>query len=263
MPDLGTTREPHAPGGPVPGNGAVRGGHAAAVSTGQDMSNPNAKTRALAMAAMAAGTFAMAGCTTAPTYGTGTRSDVQLLEDFSNIASLSPGKREKVAYNPRPTLVKPAEMGMLPQPQPDVAEDNPAWPESPEERRARIRAEADANAENPNFRARVVPGSVSVKQNTSSAAVGSTAAQNTPIKKNPLRLLSAKSKKREDINARISQTPDVPSRRYLSDPPVEYQETAATAPVNDIGEAEYDKEKRRKALIKKGDKKSWRDYMPF
>ena len=227
------------------------------------MSNPNAKTRALAMALTAAGTFAMAGCTTAPTYGTGTRSDVQLLEDFSNIASLSPGKREKVAYNPRPTLVKPAEMGVLPQPQPDVAEDNPAWPESPEERRARIRAEADANAENPNFRARVVPGSVSVKQNTSSAAVGSTAAQNTPIKKNPLRLLSAKSKKREDINARISQTPDVPSRRYLSDPPVEYQETAATAPVNDIGEAEYDKEKRRKALIKKGDKKGWRDYMPF
>ena len=49
----------------------------------------------------------------------------------------------------------------------------------------------------------------------------------------------------------------------MSDPPVEYQETAATAPVNDIGEAEYDKEKRRKALIKKGDKKGWRDYMPF
>ena len=102
-----------------------------------------------------------------------------------------------------------------------------------------------------------------MKQSTSTVASGTTAVQNTPIKKNPLRVLSPKAKKREDINARISQTPDVPSRRYLSDPPVEYQETAATAPVNDIGEAEYDKEKRRKALIKKGDKKSWRDYMPF
>ena len=83
------------------------------------------------------------------------------------------------------------------------------------------------------------------------------------MKKNPLRLLSSREKKREEINARLAEKPDVPSRRYLSDPPVEYQETAVTAPVNDIGEAEFLKEKRRKALIKKGDKKSWRDYMPF
>lgn len=227
------------------------------------MSERITKTRVFALAALTGGSLAMTGCMSAPTYGTGTRSDVQLLEDVSNVVSLNPRKGEKVAYNPRPTLVKPAEMGVLPQPQDDLAENNPAWPESPEERRARIRAEADANADNPNFRARVIPGGVAVQPKTAaaSAGTGNTASSRPPA--NPLRILGSKAKKREEINARIAEKPDVPSRRYLSDPPVEYQETAATAPINDIGEAEYDKEKRRKALIKKGDKKNWRDYLPF
>ena len=234
------------------------------------MSNPNAKTRVLALTLTVGGTLAMTGCVTAPTYGTGTRSDVQLMEDVSNIVSLRPPKRQNVAYNPRPTLVKPAEMGVLPPPQADVADDNPNWPESPEQRRARIRAEADANADNPNFRPEISADPAVTKRPRSFTADRKgdreryeTAPSNITQLGNPLKVTASKAKKRESVNDRIAGEPDITTRRYLSDPPVKYQKSAETAPVNDVGEKEYDKEKRRKALIKKGDKKGWRDYLPF
>ncbi len=225
-------------------------------------------TRVLALTALAGGSLAMAGCMSAPTYGTGKRSDVQLLEDVSNIVSLTPGKREKVAYNPRPTLVKPANPDVLPPPQADVVAGNPQWPESPEQRRARIRAEADANAGNPNFRPEVVSTGTGAKSNRFSADRKGDREryemrEGITQLGNPLKVTASKKKKRESINERIADKPDIQTRRYLSDPPVEYQQSAATAPVNDIGENEYDKEKRRERLIKKGDKKKWRDYLPF
>lgn len=226
-------------------------------------------TRMIALGLMIGGAAAMAGCTTAPTYGTGKRSDVQLVEDVSNIVSLSPPKREKVAYKPRPSLVKPPNTVLLPPPQQELIAGNPAWPESPEERRARIRAEADANSDNPNFQSEIIastPGGPRKKRRTPDRRGDREAADGvpnlTPIT-NPTRILASKKKKREEVNARLAEQPVVAKRRYLSDPPVEYQQTAATAPINDIGESERDKEKRRERLIKAGDRKSWRDYLPF
>lgn len=238
-------------------------------------------SRVLALSLAGASGLVLAGCQS-PTYGTGTRADVQLMEDVTNAIALAPPKREKIAYNPRPELVKPADKSALPPPQTDVVAGNAAWPESPEQVRARIRAEADANAGNPNFRPQIDPstGDESVANAVPKKPVGSTVGRraeridqeggnfsgtgSTGFKKNPLRIFAGKEAKREEINASLAQQEQKPpSRRYLSDPPVEYQDAAATAPVNDIGEDEKTKEARRKKLLKANDKKSWRDWLPF
>lgn len=237
-------------------------------------------SRVLALSLAGASGFVLAGCQS-PTYGTGTRADVQLMEDVTNAIALAPPKREKITYNPRPELVQSGDKSILPPPQTSVAEGNPAWPESPEQTRARIRAEADANANNPNFRPEV---SAAVGDDATISAVpkkpvGSTvgrraeridqeggryAGGGTGLKKNPLRIFAGKEAKREEINQALTeQGQKPPTRPYLSDPPVQYQEAAATAPVNDIGEDEKTKESRRKKLLKANDKKSWRDYLPF
>jgi hypothetical protein len=202
----------------------------------------------------AAGALAFAGCAS-PTYGTGVRADVQLMDDVTNAISLAPPKREKITYAPRPELVRPADKSVLPAPQQNVTQGNAAWPESPEETRARIRAETDANRDNPGFTPLVAPPKpgVLVKNQTPGAA---------PARRtNPLGFFQGREAKRQEINARIAAQPDNPNRRYLSEPPVEYQQAEQTAATNDIGEDELLKEKRRKRLIK--GKKSWRDYLPF
>jgi hypothetical protein len=66
--------------------------------------------------------------------------------------SALPRKGESIEYKPRPAIVKPPETAGLPAPQQNIAENNPAWVESPEETRARLLAEADANSGNSAFR---------------------------------------------------------------------------------------------------------------
>ena len=53
------------------------------------------------------------------------------------------------------------------------------------------------------------------------------------------------------------------SRRFLSEPPLDYRVPAADAPVGDTGEDEWKKERRLKAASRKASgTKSWRDYIP-
>ncbi len=104
-------------------------------------------------APLVASALMLAGCLGSPTYGTDKTATEQLASDVTGILSIAPKSREPIDYKPRPELVKPASAGALPPPQESVAVTaNPAWPESPEARRARIRAEATANQDNPNYR---------------------------------------------------------------------------------------------------------------
>jgi hypothetical protein len=85
---------------------------------------------------MAAGS--MATSCTSPTYGTGTSAMAQLGDDIGQSVSLAPQepKNKGVRYQPRPTLVLPADASKetLVEPQQTVAsKDNPEWVESPEE----------------------------------------------------------------------------------------------------------------------------------
>lgn len=98
-----------------------------------------------------AGCSLVSGCASSPTYGTDKTAMEQLTDDLGQSVSLTgPDPKNKgVKYTPRPTLVLPAQAQKetLVAPQQTVAnKDNPQWLESPEETRARLVSEADANS---------------------------------------------------------------------------------------------------------------------
>lgn len=193
------------------------------------------------MAAACAAAF-VSGCMGSPTYGTDKTAGQQLFEDVTGIVStegLGGRSREaEIAYKPRPELVRPASLEVLPEPQREIAAaDNPAWPESPEQRRARLRAEATENQDNPAYRSPIVMGGT----NTASANL-------TPEQRAELQR-----RKRERNQG------DATSRRYLSEPPVEYRVPSETAAVDDLGEDEWKKEKRGA----RSGGKSLRDLLPW
>jgi hypothetical protein len=190
-----------------------------------------------------------------PTYGTGKTANQQLVEDLGSVLSIGSGSsnQAEIAYTPRPELVTPPSFEVLPTPQEDVASaSNPAWPESPEQRRARIRADATANQNNPLYHA---PVSAEPMATTTAAA---------PAKLPWEDRLNAHYKRsdRDELNRRLRERNqgDPTTRKYLSEPPVDYRVPAATAPANDVGESEWRKERRVRRAA--GDGKTWRDFIP-
>src|SRR5687768_16962477 len=104
-----------------------------------------ARSRATLMAPLVVSSLVLAGCVSSPTYGTDKTSTEQLAGDLTGILSVAPKNRAQIDYKPRPELVKPkpGEKLALPAPQESiVTAENTQWPESPDQRRARLRAEA-------------------------------------------------------------------------------------------------------------------------
>jgi hypothetical protein len=200
-----------------------------------------------ASSALIAG-VALSGCVgLAPTYGTGTPADQQLVEDVTGMFSLAPKKREQIDYKPRPDLVKPdrqaAAAATLPPPQDNIVAasvNSAAWPESPEARRARIRADATARQDDPTFEPEVAMSTDKSRQGRRA-----TKGDDVDINGNVISPLA----QRSEFNRRLAENRQgsPTSRKYLSEPPLEYRVPAATAPVNDVGEDEWKKDRRRKA----------------
>lgn len=207
----------------------------------------------------------LAGCMSSPTYGTGKTANAQLLEDVSGALSPLPKRRAPVDYKPRPEIVRPGEeatgdAAALPAPQQDIATaDNPAWPESPEQRRARIRASATANQDNPNFESEVAPDSNGVQPPPLQDDLNK-GANFDPTRNNNVDQQRAEYQRRRKEGGQGSPT----ERKYLSEPPLAYRQPAETAAVGELGEDELKKERRRKAESrKKSPKASWKDKVPW
>lgn len=185
----------------------------------------------------------LSGCMSGPTYGTDKTATEQLLQDVTGVIStdsLTGRSREaEIAYTPRPELVRPASLEVLPEPQREiVAADSQAWPESPEQRRKRLRDEATENRDDFSYRSPITMGSV---------APGS-------INLTPEQRAELERRKRERNQG------DATSRKFLSEPPVTYRVPNETAAVGDLGEDEWKKEKRGKSG--KGTS-SLRDLLPW
>ena len=198
----------------------------------------------LGFALLAASSLALAGCVASPTYGTGKSSSSQLLEDVSNIVAIAPKPKEKIDYAPRPELVRPGAAAALPAPQ-DSAKTLAAadWPESPEQRRIRLRAEATAAQNDPQF----VPTIKNEGYGVQTAAL-------TPAEQ--------QARFRAARKANTAGSPN--TRAFLSEPPLEYRAPADTAAVGEVGEDELKKERRlKREAQKKGGGKSWRDLVPW
>lgn len=195
--------------------------------------------RGALLASLAVSGLALTGCMSAPTYGTDKTSTEQLAGDLTNMLSLKP-KSNSIDYKPRPELVKPktGQQAALPAPQDNiVTAANANWPESPEARRARIRDDATKNRDNPNFEPQVV--------NDVASMSGPDMSKLTP----------AQRKIEVERRLRESKQGSATSRKYLSEPPLEYRQAAATAAQDELGEDEVKKERRKKKLAKKSS--SW------
>lgn len=187
----------------------------------------------------------LSGCMGSPTYGTDKTAAEQLFQDVSGIVStdvLTGGRNREaeIAYKPRPELVRPASMAVLPEPQRELTTaGNNAWPESPEQRRKRLRDEATENQDNFSYRS-----PISMQGGIPQGSASLTPEQRAELEK----------RKREGRQGNPN------SRKYLSEPPVAYRVPNDTAAVGDIGEDEWKKEKRGNSA--KG-KSSLRDLLPW
>jgi hypothetical protein len=194
----------------------------------------------------------LSGCM-GPTYGTGKPAAEQLFEDVSTSVAMTPRRSEPIAYNPRPELVRPASTMVLPTPQePATRAENASWPESPEERLARIRGEATANQDNPFYRSPVNTG-----------ASGTTeVASNVNPNMDPDFALTPTVQQRAEFQRRAATRQGSPTtRRYLSEPPLEYRVPTETAPAGELGEDEWRKE--RAIQRASGSRRGWRDFVPW
>jgi hypothetical protein len=199
----------------------------------------------------------------APTYGTGKRADMQLMEDLSGLMTIAPPKKPPIDYSPRPDIVPPASSAALPAPQDNIVRTTGEWPETPEQRLARLRAEATANQDNPLYKSPIrATGYGEVNQEALNApdpnggfgeGRGSAGFTNPTTRQQTQRF-------RENISVERGA---YQGRRFLSDPPEALKVAADTAPVGELGEAESKKEARRKKNARKNQGFSLRNLWPW
>ena len=175
-----------------------------------------------------------------PTYGTGQTQSSHLVEDLGQMASLPKNKASDLKYQPRPALVQPPknEAGKLPPPQTNIATtDNPEWPKSPEQIRKEMVARVDEETGN----GKDLPLGASPRS-------FDTGGQNVITDK----------RTKEFRQALAVEKGNYSGRKFLSDPPADLKTPAASAPTDELGKPEKQKERERIAAAKKkGSGKSW------
>jgi hypothetical protein len=208
------------------------------------------------MAPLLVSAVALSGCMSSPTYGTDKTSGEQLMDDLSGAVSLVPKRREAIDYKPRPDLVKPApgQKENLPAPQESIETASADWPESPEQRRARLRADATAHQNDPNYKPTITEDVQADPQ--PKKWTGFSTHKPQWWTEGPAKSDTAEIQRRLIESKQGSPT----VRKYLSEPPLAYRQPADTAPQNELGEDEYKKERRLKAQAE-GKKSGWFDWM--
>ena len=206
------------------------------------------------------------GCMSSPTYGTGTTQTKQLTTDVTSMLSLKPKRAFASNYAPRPELVKhTTKTTDLPPPQESIVTASAdQWPESPEQRRARIRADATENRDTPGWEPEVVNDITPETAPTPSRLGASVRGQESGVAKaGEAEDLSKKGALyRQKLAEGKQGSPTV--RRTLTEPPLEYRQPATTAASDELGEDEYKKQRRLKAEAKKANgNTSWKDLVPW
>ncbi len=214
------------------------------------------------LAPFVASSLALSGCVGSPTYGTDKTAGEQLVGDLSGAFAVTPKRKEQIDYKPRPELVKPApgQKEALPAPQESIETASADWPESPEQRRARLRADATAHQDDPSYQSGIVD-----DVQTDPVAVKKAMADSASS--HPPRWSPEDSDKGRaaEIQRRMAEQKqgDPNSRRYLSEPPLAYRAAADTAPQGELGEDEYKKERRlKKEAAAKGKSGGLFDWLP-
>ena len=204
----------------------------------------------------------LAGCS-GNTYGTGVTAEKQLVDDIGNMITLDMAReKKKIAYDSRPNLVKPPEVAQLPAPAEKVQAESAYFPEDPEIKRQRLLADLEE--------ARASGRSVELSPELQQLRQASLTRSKVDINRKKLNNdedsyecipCEVEARKEEDKKILERRTKErlqaaTKRRRYLTEPPSEYQAPAETAAVGELGEnelseAQLDKLKRSK------NEKSW------
>ena len=237
----------------------LAGGDRKAVRVGLYGMTDRTFARAALLAPLVISAVAMSGCMSSPTYGTDKTAAAQLFDDVSGAASITPKRKDPIDYKPRPELVKPApgQKENLPPPQQSIETASADWPESPEARRARIRADATTHQNDPNYQPEAVE-DVQTDPEAVKKAMAESGSSHPP-RWSPD---DSSVTRRNEVQRRLAEQKqgDPTTRKYLSEPPLAYRQAADTAPQNELGEDEYKKERRLKAQAE-GKKSGWFDWM--
>lgn len=198
--------------------------------------------------------MALTGCVGGTTYGTGVSQEEQLLQDLEGMISMGSKKKKqtRINYSARPDLIIPSQTTALPAPvDQGVSTSNADWPESPEQRLARIRGDAE--------QADVRSGEISLEEqrrNKIGIKVGRGKFNNPDIDRDghaAIDALKDGSYKNAAMLRKLNSTSTggPPSRKYLTEPPVEYRIPASSAPTGDLGISEAEKERRAEKAAKR------------
>ncbi|MEJ0012163.1 MAG: hypothetical protein WDM94_05930 [Bauldia sp.] len=170
------------------------------------------------LVAIAAAGVALAGCNSM-TYGTGTTPAMQTVKDLTGLATGGGADKEAIDYAPRPKIVAPPAIAALPPPGDDsVTAAN--WPNDPDELKAKVKADAEARA------ASGKAGDIRLPQGVvaSAGATGEHTLTKAEHDEMLRQMAAAKGGMSVDANGN-------PTRKYLTDPPVDYRLPDPNAPV--------------------------------
>jgi hypothetical protein len=173
----------------------------------------------------------LSGCVGGTTYGTGVSQEEQTINDLYNMLSLRTPKKA-IDYSARPDLIVPEDKADLPEPVDTAATTaNPQWPETPEERIARVREQAgeiDPRTGDYSLQEQLRPKEgigIEGVHGQNKRIAGVTDRDGIPV------LYRGESEARQDViraksdlNLSSGQT-----RKYLTEPPVAYRQPADTA----------------------------------
>lgn len=194
----------------------------------------------------------LSGCVQGSTYGTGKTQEQQLVNDLTGILG---GDEDKpnIQYVERPNIVKPANTAALPTPSSEFGTNAQAWPESPDNRLQRLRADLESDDALTRARAKrelqkmdnVKREGARQRQRARFASAGIDP-DKTELTSQEQRTLFRNLRDQR----RASRTGSTDGqRRYLSEPPTEYRQPAQTATVGNVGLTERQK---RACLKSKG-----------
>lgn len=193
--------------------------------------------KSLVPASVAMAGLLLAGCGSMTTYGTGKTVAAQTFEDVGGIVSLGGKKHDAVAidYKQRPAVVEPPSTAVLPSPKSSdqlaMAGD---WPNDPDEADKRAKAavqQAAAAGEDLKF---TVPGQSDTpsarKRGRDESRAREVRAEKVTASLNP------EEQKKLFADAKKSKSGSVdaagnPTRKYLTEPPVDYREPDPNSPV--------------------------------
>jgi len=195
-----------------------------------------------ALAGLLLASATLSGCVGGTTYGTGVAQEKATVEDLANILALRKKPKTRIDYEPRPDLVIPEDKQLV-EPTQAAVGDEQSWPETPEERIARVKEEAESVRGNIIEEQRFARSQKRFQSVDPNAEPG---AQGVPNKTcdpsgvsmrrcTPSEISKAVRAERKEIAA-VGKTGH--QRRYLSEPPIEYRTYSNDAPIGDQGYTE-------------------------